>query len=249
MAGRSEKRRRLRCVTGAAIAADLGVTVSSLPRSYDDILTLSIVTAQWAHPGRAMRWHDWRREMFKKTSRKEAFMTLGRLALRMAVGGFFVGHGTQKLFGWFGGGGLEKTGQGFQAMGLAPGRRNALGAGLAEAGGGALLLAGLATPMAAAALIAVMTTAIRTVHLKNGPWNTNGGYEYPVVMIATLLALADAGPGALSLDDALGIERHGAPWLATALALGLAGSYAATELGRRNMPAPVVEDESLAKAT
>jgi putative oxidoreductase len=154
-------------------------------------------------------------------------MALGRLILRVAIGGFFIGHGTQKLFGWFGGGGLEGTGQGFSAMGLAPGRRNALVAGAAESGGGSLLALGLATPLAAAALISVMVTAIRTVHLKNGPWNTNGGYEYPVVMIAALLALAEAGPGSMSLDAAFGTERRGMSWLAAALALGLAGSLAA----------------------
>ncbi|MFA4965206.1 MAG: DoxX family membrane protein [Thermoleophilia bacterium] len=96
-------------------------------------------------------------------------MSLGRLILRLAIGGFFIGNGTQKLFGWFGGGGLEPTGQGFAALGLAPGRRNALLAGTAETGGGGLLTLGLVTPLAAAALIAVMLTAIRTVHLKNGP--------------------------------------------------------------------------------
>ena len=75
-------------------------------------------------------------------------MSLGRLVLRAAIGGLFIGHGTQKLFGWFGGGGLEKTGEGFAAIGLVPGRRNALVAGLAESGGGALLALGLATPLA-----------------------------------------------------------------------------------------------------
>ena len=69
-------------------------------------------------------------------------MGFGRLLLRTVIGGLFIGHGTQKLFGWFGGGGLDATGQGFEAIGLAPGRRNALIAGLAESGGGALLALG-----------------------------------------------------------------------------------------------------------
>jgi putative oxidoreductase len=76
-------------------------------------------------------------------------MGLARLLLRTVVGGLFIGHGTQKLFRWFGGGGLDATGQGFEALGLTPGRRNALAAGLAESGGGALLALGLATPVAA----------------------------------------------------------------------------------------------------
>ena len=166
-------------------------------------------------------------------------MSLSRLILRTAIGGFFIGHGTQKLFGWFGGGGLDATAEGFTALGLVPGRRNALVAGAAEAGGGGLLALGLATPMAAAALIAVMLTAIRTVHLKNGPWNTNGGYEYPVVMIAALLTLAEAGPGRLSLDASLKADRHGAPWLVAALALGVSGSLAATRLAKRDAAAPI----------
>ncbi|MBV8958491.1 MAG: DoxX family membrane protein, partial [Actinobacteria bacterium] len=92
------------------------------------------------------------------------------LLLRVVVGLLFVGHGTQKLFGWFGGHGLEGTGQFFENLGLKPGIKHARAAGAAEAGGGALIALGLLTPAAAAALIGVMSTAIRTVHLKNGPW-------------------------------------------------------------------------------
>jgi len=120
-------------------------------------------------------------------------MKIGRLLLRVTVGGFFFGHGTQKLFGWFGGNGLEATAQGFEYLGLRPGQRNAIAAGVAEAGGGALLATGIATPLAASVLTATMLTAIRTVHAKNGPWVTNGGYEYNVVLIAAALALAEDG--------------------------------------------------------
>ncbi len=118
-------------------------------------------------------------------------MKIGRLLLRLTVGGFFFGHGTQKLFAWFGGNGLDATAQGFEQLGLRPGKRNAIVAGLAESGGGALLASGLATPIAASALIATMLTAIDTVHLKNGPWSSNGGYEYNVVLIAAVLALVE----------------------------------------------------------
>jgi putative oxidoreductase len=155
-------------------------------------------------------------------------MGVGRLLLRSVIGGLFIGHGTQKLFGWFGGGGLGATGEGFEAIGLAPGRRNALVAGLAESGGGTLLALGLATPLAEAVLISVMLTAIRTVHWKNGPWATNGGYEYNVVLISALLGLAEVGPGGWSLDRALGIERAGFVWTAAAAACGAAGSLVAT---------------------
>src|SRR5437588_7005794 len=105
-------------------------------------------------------------------------MKLGLTALRWVIGGLFAGHGAQKLFGWFGGHGLEGTGKFFESIGLRPGRRHATAAGAAEAGGGVLLALGLFTPAAAATLIGVMSQAIRIVHLKNGPWVTEGGYEY-----------------------------------------------------------------------
>ena len=111
-------------------------------------------------------------------------MKIGRLILRTVVGGYFFGHGTQKLFGWFGGYGPDATGQFFESLGLRPGKRNAIAAGAAEAGGGALLVLGAATPLASAALIATMLTAIHRVHLKNGPWVTDQGYEYNLVLIA-----------------------------------------------------------------
>ncbi len=157
-------------------------------------------------------------------------MKIGRLLLRLVVGGLFVGHGTQKLFGWFGGHGLDATAQGFEQLGLRPGRPNAIAAGAAEAGGGALLAVGLATPLASSVLIATMLTAIHRVHAKNGPWVSNGGYEYNLVLIAAALALAEVGPGELSLDALRGREHSGPRWAFAALAagaLGAIGSYAA----------------------
>jgi putative oxidoreductase len=169
-------------------------------------------------------------------------MRFGRTLLRIAVGGFFVGHGTQKLFGWFGGYGLDATAQGFEALGLRPGRRNAIAAGTAEAGGGALLAAGLATPLAASVLTATMLTAINRVHAKNGPWTTNGGYEYNVVLIAAVLALADAGPGSFSLDEALGGERSGPGWALAVLLLGALGAVGAHLAAAAQPPAPEPAD-------
>jgi putative oxidoreductase len=160
-------------------------------------------------------------------------MKLGRLILRFAVGGFFIGHGTQKLFGWFDGHGLEATAGMFEKLGLHPGKRHALAAGAAETGGGALIALGAATPLAASMLTATMLTAINRVHFKNGPWAANGGYEYNAVLIAAVLALAETGPGSPSVDSALGIEKHGSKWAAAALALGVlgaAGAHAVAEL-------------------
>lgn len=153
-------------------------------------------------------------------------MGLGRLLVRGSVGALMVGHGTQKLFGWFGGGGPTGTGQFFEQVGLRPGRRNALAAGAAEAGGGVLLALGLATPLAVTALQGVMLSAIRHVHWRNGPWSNGGGYEYNAVLVATLFVLADEGPGPLSLDALLGRERRGLPVALAALAAAAAGSYA-----------------------
>ena len=154
-------------------------------------------------------------------------MNLGRLILRAVVGGYFFGHGTQKLFGWFGGHGPEGTGQFFESLGLRPGKRHALAAGAAEAGGGSLLLLGAFTPFASAALIGTMLTAINRVHLKNGPWVSDGGYEYNLVLITVALALAETGPGSPSVDCARGSRLTGAKGVLLAAALGAAGAAGA----------------------
>jgi putative oxidoreductase len=160
-------------------------------------------------------------------------MQVGRFLARAVIGTLFIGHGAQKLFGSFGGPGLEGTGSMMESLDMRPAKRNALAAGAAEAGGGGLLLLGLGTPIAASALIGTMITAIRKVHLPNGPWAANGGYEYNVALIAALVALAEDGPGALSLDAALGMERKGPAWGFGALALGALASTLAIEAGRR----------------
>lgn len=165
-------------------------------------------------------------------------MKIGRLLLRLTVGSLFFGHGTQKLFGWFGGHGLEATSNMFDSMGMRPGNRNALAAGVAETGGGAGIALGLAMPLSAATLTSVMLTAINRVHLKNGPWATNGGYEYNIVLIAAVLALVEVGPGELSFDHILGSERSGPGWALAALALGVAGAVGA-HVAAESYPAPI----------
>jgi putative oxidoreductase len=165
-------------------------------------------------------------------------MKVGRLIARIIIGGLFIGHGTQKWFGWFGGPGLDGAGPMMESLGLRPGRRNAVAASASEAIGGAMLAAGALTPLAAATLIGTMVTAIRTVHLKNGPWSTNGGYEYNTVLIAALLAIVDGGPGKLSIDGALGIHDTGSGWTLAALAAGIAGSTLVIEAGRSDPEPP-----------
>ena len=160
-------------------------------------------------------------------------MKLGLTFLRVVIGVLFFGHGTQKLYGWFGGHGIEGTAGFFESLGLRPGRRHATAAGAAEAGGGALVALGFLTPAAAATLIGVMSTAVEKVHLKNGPWVSNGGYEYNLVLIAALVTLVDEGAGPLSLDHLRGHDEHGLGWAAAALAAGAAGSAAVVALARR----------------
>jgi putative oxidoreductase len=174
-------------------------------------------------------------------------MKLGRLILRAVVGGYFFGHGTQKLFGWFGGHGLEATGQFFENIGLRPGKRHALAAGAAEAGGGTLLVLGAATPLAAAVLTATMITAILRVHIKNGPWVTDQGYEYNLVLIAAVLSLAETGPGSPSIDDARGSTMNGPKWAFLALLLGAVGA-AGAHVVADSVPAPEPAPESTGPA-
>jgi putative oxidoreductase len=174
-------------------------------------------------------------------------MNLGKLALRGVIGPLFVGHGTQKLFGWFGGHGLEGTAGFFeQGIGLRPGKRHATAAGASEALGGALLTLGAMTPVAAGMVIGTMVTAIRKVHAAKGPWVTEGGFEYNAVLIAAMVALAESGPGKPSVDAALFPRMKGAGWALLALGAGAAGSYLATEhFNESAPPAPetVTEDE------
>ena len=164
-------------------------------------------------------------------------MKLGKLALRGVVGPLFVGHGTQKLFGWFGGHGLEGTAGFFeQGIGLRPGKRHATAAGLSEAVGGALLTLGAFTPLAAGMVSGTMVTAIRKVHASKGPWVTEGGYEYNALILAAMFAITEHGPGPLSVDRAAFPRLKGTGWALLQLAAGAAGSYLATE--KLNAPSP-----------
>jgi putative oxidoreductase len=158
-------------------------------------------------------------------------MGTGKLLLRATIGGYFFGHGMQKLAGWFGGHGPEGTGEFFEQVGLQPGRENALLAGAAEAGGGSLLVLGLFTPAAVSLLTGVMTNAIRHVHWQNGLWSTDGGIELPAVILAALAAVADSGPGRYSLDEVLGIGLRGPVVAGMAMGAGAAGAVYVAERG------------------
>ncbi len=125
--------------------------------------------------------------------------------VRVATGLILVPHGAQKLFGWFGGGGLTGTAQFFeQNLGLYPGFLFAGAAGLTEFVGGLLLALGLLTRLSAAAVVAVMAYAVFFVHLGNGFFWTNGGYEFPLIWGLVALAIVVRGGGRLSVDRAVG---------------------------------------------
>ncbi|MFB7916781.1 DoxX family protein [Streptomyces sp. NPDC056061] len=164
---------------------------------------------------------------------------LGLLALRVGTGAVLAAHGSQKLAGRFGGGGIEGTTAAMEAMGFHPPRHSAVAAGLGEAGGGALLALGLATPAAGAAAAGAMAGAV-AVHAPAGFFAQGGGYEYPAFLGFTAAAIGLAGPGRYSVDH---LTRHcfDRPWT---VALAFAGSAlaAAAVVGRRARGRRVVVD-------
>ena len=137
--------------------------------------------------------------------------TVGRTVLRVALGGVLFAHGAQKLFGWFGGGGPEGTAQFFASVNIKPAKQSAIAAGLGEAGGGAALALGLATPVGAAAAAGTMAVAA-SQHAGNGFFNSDGGVEFPTVLGIAASSFLIAGPGSVSLDRLLGhaLDR---PWM------------------------------------
>ncbi len=125
------------------------------------------------------------------------------LIIRLTVGLLFIGHGSQKLFGAFGGPGMAGHSKIIEKQGFHPVALWATTSAWAEFAGGLLMALGLFTPVAAALIISVMVMAIAKVHRPKGLWNINGGYEFNLTLIASTLALGLAGPGALALDNLL----------------------------------------------
>ena len=152
-------------------------------------------------------------------------MNVALLLVRVVVGVLLVGHGAQKLFGWFGGHGLAATGGFFDSIGYRPGKLMAFAAGAGEFAGGALLAAGLVSPLAAAIVVGVMVNAA-SVHIANGPWATNQGYELPLTYGVVGAAVAFAGPGRYSLDRAFGWTLAGNGWGLAAVAVGVVSAAA-----------------------
>jgi putative oxidoreductase len=127
-------------------------------------------------------------------------INLGLLIIRLVIGVLFIGHGAQKLFGWFGGYGLKGTGGWFESIGMKPGVIMALFAGLAELIGGILFTLGLLTPLAGILIAGTMVMAIIKVHAQNGLWATSNGYEFNLTLLAVAIGVALIGPGQYALD-------------------------------------------------
>lgn len=121
------------------------------------------------------------------------------LFVRVIIGALFIGHGTGKLFGWFGQPGISGTAAYFQSLGYAPGHQLAIFAGTAETVAGVLLVVGLLVPLAAGGIIGDMANAA-WVKSPHGFWISGNGFEYEFFVVITMLALAAAGAGAFSID-------------------------------------------------
>ena len=161
---------------------------------------------------------------------------LGLLILRLTIGLTFAGHGAQKAFGWWNGPGLAGwrgaiTRMGFQPVELFV----ALSIG-AELVGGLFLAVGLFTPLAAMVLVGQLVVIVSKAHLPKGFWNTNGGYEYPIALAASVIAITFIGAGSISLDQAIGLAFSDSV-RAGFLLIGLLGGLIA--LGASRIAQPV----------
>ncbi len=163
---------------------------------------------------------------------------LGLLILRMVTGGLLVGHGSQKLFGAFGGYGLAGTAGWLESLGLRPGRRWAPAAGIGEFAGGLLTALGFLHPVGPLMMMGPMVTAIRKVHWGKPIWVTEGGAELPVTNVAIATTLMLTGPGRISLDGLFGIRVPA--WISGVVAGATAVGIALTEL---QPPAPSPQTE------
>jgi putative oxidoreductase len=143
------------------------------------------------------------------------------LLLRLVTGGLLIGHGGQKLFGWFGGAGVEGTAGWLASLRLMPPRQWAVLAGVSEFGGGLLTVLGLLNPMGPILATGAMLTAWTKVHLGKPLWASQGGAELPLTNLAVLAAIAVRGPGKLSLDYLLRIRTP--TWLRLAALAGVVG--------------------------
>lgn len=159
-------------------------------------------------------------------------LNLGLLILRVIIGLTLMGHGAQKLFGWFNGPGLKGFSGGPQRMGLRPALFWATLAALGEFGGGLLLVLGLLTPLGALGIMGSMFVAITKVHLPKGFWNSKGGIEFPLSLWTVAFALGLTGPGIYSLDYLIGWPVDQPLAFVIAAILMTAGLYVILQLSK-----------------
>jgi putative oxidoreductase len=171
-------------------------------------------------------------------------MDTGLLILRVVLGLLLIGHGSQKLFGVLGGHGLAGTSGFFHSVGFRPGRAMAWIAGASELGAGLLLAVGLLTPLAAAAVVGTLFVA-SSVHWKAGLWAQGGGFELALVYAVVAAVLAFTGPGAYSLDNAVGLDSfNGTGWGVLAVAVGVLAGIVVVSRARK-----VLADDATSEAT
>ena len=158
-------------------------------------------------------------------------MNQGLLVLRLVFGLVMAAHGSQKLFGWFRGYGLNGTGGFLESIGFRPGRIFAFAAGSSELAGGLLIALGFLGPVGPALVLAVMLVAAGTVHRGNGLLATNNGIEMPLLYAAVAVAVSFTRFGSISVDAVLGLHWSSALVIGVLLA-GLAGGAANLTLRR-----------------
>jgi putative oxidoreductase len=167
-------------------------------------------------------------------------LSIGLLLARVVIGFIMAAHGAQKLFGWFGGYGLSKTGQAFDQMGFKPGLAFAAAASITEIVSGLLVAFGFLGPIGPALMVSVMIVAAISVHWEHGLFAANNGIELPLLYAVGAFAIAMTGFGQYSLDAALGIAgRLPAVYTWIALTLGIVGGFANVALRRRPAVASV----------
>lgn len=162
------------------------------------------------------------------------------LIIRLAVGLVMIGHGTQKLFGWFGGRGWNAAVSMLRAKGFKAAALWALLGVAGEVGGGLSLALGFLTPLGAAGVFASMLMAIVKFHWKQGLWAAKGGYEYPLVLLAVSAAIGLVGPGAFALDTLFGFALPNAVifLIGAAVAAAVDGIGVATSQAPAPAPQP-----------
>jgi len=159
--------------------------------------------------------------VLKGRNKESTMRDMGLLVLRLTTGGLLVGHGAQKLFGWFGGSGLKGTAAIFESIGLKPGTTWAIAASASEFGGGVLTALGFLHPLGPMGMMGAMVMATAKAHWGKPIWASKGGAELPLINIASAFALTLTGPGRFSLDRLFGIRLPRALVIAAAVVEGV----------------------------